>query len=1358
MGEKYIEFSIYNQNNVDSTKILIEFGTGVDQSVKSLLLGAISFLQVCSTCGLSDQCPGHYGKHPIPFPIFKSVFKKQIEFLLKIICPGCSNIRNADINDLLLSIENNNNVITIQHRKTMLKILANNKSYNKQTKSKCSKSFCQLSSSSIQYTKNNNFIYHYNNNNTIVKQVCDLKDLYKYFTQLPQNLLTLLTPINSHAIIDPKNTIYNQYLLIPSNYVRQQNIYNDNVTDSLTSDLNTLSKNIVTGANSKKAQKTFDIIDSNQKANPYTSSGKKLSLAILTNGTHKDSFLRNNINGKRVPGTTRAVIGPGIELKIGEIDIPDSSLEYLTEPIYFNNVTKSFLLKQSQKSDGEKDIILQSYIKHDHTKTNPYTVVNLKDHLKVMAPKNGDIFETKKQSGHYIVYGRQPSLHKTNLQASKIRKLENNNPDKKERTINISTAVTSSFNGDFDGDEMTGKAFYNTTANVEQGLIMNSKKLFKHPITGTAMFGFVQDQIVATNLLLHEKNISKNKAMNILGEYCYFLPEPKKDYYSGRELISYVFPKYFTLKGVFDNGEIIAENILTNMVSSNSYNSIFNGVSQFYGVQLAIKLIDVLKTIIQNYLKNFGLSIKMSDVVPRPELITTTELFVKKHIDQINQNINNLINDLNDEKLYISSYDEISDLKMKNIDKLNKLTQEYMKQMLEKEYNKPDNQFKICNDINYKLTLADTITILCFSGQKTNKNMPKPGINGKTSLYGCQNDISIESSGFVSTPIIKGLTYNQFVTSIKQEALPQIVNVTSGTSQAGYMGKKMIKTASEMIIGYDRFINSNKHIINFNPNFLKISVEDSSRVSIILPSKDLVWYTDIEYIFNNNIKEYIIQKHINKSINVVSELDFYVNIYTEIMVYYYKAKDKKKKYVIDYKKNKKMIYEFCNMIKEKYYFYLNDISYVTYILLLYFDPSGKMFLNNNKNNNKNNINDYLTDELLNIIFNKIIFKLDYSLSPGTMFGYEIANTIQEKFTQQSLSSFHTTTKAGSNVQKGTTEEFKQLIELSKKDKEDIVTCYAYEEEKLELIKNEFEYISLTKICDTIDIVEEIPSEQIVIYRCNVKIPILIQKKIDLYTIYNMFKIFCERSFTIQEYCSFMKQSDDKKFLSVYLHIKFKQTYKNITINYDVLKYHYKASLWDGIHKGKQINTNLFIDSILTTTLNDENEIEEKTLYELKFFVENLHDFKYIKTSDLESIHLPPWLSYSIGGIQYMKINTFKKAIMIINEPHFIHCLKHFFDFRFATNKPSNLKTLYDKTEIIKQANHGSNNIIADAAYENQIDKCHDIYSSLLVSQKPKIGTNYFDFLINPNKFDKLVLNQEYDNTFMGNDEPIVSML
>lgn len=157
------------------------------------------------------------------------------------------------------------------------------------------------------------------------------------------------------------------------------------------------------------------------------------------------------------------------------------------------------------------------------------------------------------------------------------------------------------------------------------------------------------------------------------------------------------------------------------------------------------------------------------------------------------------------------------------------------------------------------------------------------------------------------------------------------------------------------------------------------------------------------------------------------------------------------------------IIDFVDLLLRDYYFLIIDITWVKYILLYYLDPSCHNFQFETP---------IISNELVDFLFNKILDKLFTSLDPGNPIGLEYGNSIQEGFTQQSLSSFHTQSKVGTEITKHGTTEFKTIVELSKKDKPDIVTCVSKYKEKLEIIKNRFEFTCLKDLALKINLIEE----------------------------------------------------------------------------------------------------------------------------------------------------------------------------------------------------------------------------------------------------------------------------------------------
>lgn len=189
---------------------------------------------------------------------------------------------------------------------------------------------------------------------------------------------------------------------------------------------------------------------------------------------------------------------------------------------------------------------------------------------------------------------------------------------------------------------------------------------------------------------------------------------------------------------------------------------------------------------------------------------------------------------------------------------------------------------------------------------------------------------------------------------------------------------------------------NNGEIILLSANILKIFSKDIRKVTIKDPSENMIWYT---YLVNicDSLKPYLLHENNTK---LQSKAIFYINIKLEILSFEeYTTLDQPELY-------DKTI-NFIALLLKDYYFYFIDITWVKYILLYYLDSSCYNF--------KEIKMPILSRELIDYLFNKILDKLSTSLDPGNPIGLEYGNSIQERFTQQNLSSFHTQSKIGTEI-------------------------------------------------------------------------------------------------------------------------------------------------------------------------------------------------------------------------------------------------------------------------------------------------------------------------------------------------------
>jgi DNA-directed RNA polymerase beta' subunit len=81
-------------------------------------------------------------------------------------------------------------------------------------------------------------------------------------------------------------------------------------------------------------------------------------------------------------------------------------------------------------------------------KSGKARLIDLRFNKKNIPLRFGDRVERHLQNGDYVLFNRQPSLHKISMQAFKVRVFE----DPNMTTFRFNPACCGSFNADFDGD------------------------------------------------------------------------------------------------------------------------------------------------------------------------------------------------------------------------------------------------------------------------------------------------------------------------------------------------------------------------------------------------------------------------------------------------------------------------------------------------------------------------------------------------------------------------------------------------------------------------------------------------------------------------------------------------------------------------------------------------------------------------------------------------------------------------------------------------------------------------------------------------------------------------------------------
>jgi DNA-directed RNA polymerase II subunit RPB1 len=154
----------------------------------------------------------------------------------------------------------------------------------------------------------------------------------------------------------------------------------------------------------------------------------------------KEGRIRSNLMGKRVDFSARSVISPDANLKITDLGVPMLIAMNLTIPEIVNKYNYAKLMKivrnGSSVYPGAKSVEFK-----ETGKLNAITEINCNN----ITLSFGDVVNRHLQDDDYVLFNRQPSLHRMSMMAHRVRVMPG-------RTFRLNTDVCSPYNADFDGD------------------------------------------------------------------------------------------------------------------------------------------------------------------------------------------------------------------------------------------------------------------------------------------------------------------------------------------------------------------------------------------------------------------------------------------------------------------------------------------------------------------------------------------------------------------------------------------------------------------------------------------------------------------------------------------------------------------------------------------------------------------------------------------------------------------------------------------------------------------------------------------------------------------------------------------
>ena len=809
-------------------------------------------------------------------------------------------------------------------------------------------------------------------------------------------------------------------------------------------------------------------------ASPVTQRSGRALKSITERHKGKIGRVRGNLMGKRVDFSARSVITPDPELSITELGVPLKIAMNITKPVYVNETNINFLSYLVKKGPDEyPGAKILEKANGDNISLRYVDRENIK--LKV-----GDTVHRHMLNGDYVLFNRQPTLHRMSMMAHIVKVM------KKGDTFRMNVADTKPYNADFDGDEMNMHMPQNDEAEMELKYLAAIRYQIISPASNKSIIGIFQDSLLGSYLFTREKIIfTRKEAMNLLSKTSkldptFFLNDKKT--FSSFEILSSILPpltiqykkdsfksseSYETSNQVVEivNG-IIKRGQLDKDTLGGGGRGLIQRINNDFSAADSQYFIDDLQAIITEYMKTTGFSVGISDLISND----VTNDIINETIYKNKKEVANLIDQLHLgilENKSGRSNEEYFEYQVNNI--LNKASNDAGKIGI--EHLSKDNRFvTIVTSGSKGNTLNISQMISCLGQQNIdNKRIP----------YSFPNRTLPHFKQFDDSPIARGFVENSFISGLSPEELffhamggrIGLIDTAVKTSQTGYIQRRLIKGMEDIYVSYDRTVRNNKNkIVQFSyggTNFDTIHIEN---VKFDLLTDGIC---NIYENYNYDYKKSILKLKFNKSAisrftdqtndlkkRVTEDINEMIEGRNEYIKLISEYTDKNTIYLpISFKqivlnvKNQLNITTGisditpleCYEILDNYYIELDRIYKPCYMFKLayyyYLNPFKIVYTHN-----------FTNDSILFLMEKVILMYKTALVNPGEMVGLISAQSIGEPTTQMTLNTFHYAgVSSKSNVTRGVP-RIEEILTLTDNLKNPSITIYLKKEDETNIDK------------------------------------------------------------------------------------------------------------------------------------------------------------------------------------------------------------------------------------------------------------------------------------------------------------------
>lgn len=534
----------------------------------------------------------------------------------------------------------------------------------------------------------------------------------------------------------------------------------------------------------------------------------------------KEGRLRGNLMGKRVDFSARTVITGDPNLDLDQVGVPYSIARNLTYPERVTPYNITYL--QELVRNGPNEYPGARYVVRDNGER-----IDLRYNKQASTfLQYGWIVERHLKDGDYVLFNRQPSLHKMSMMSHRIKLMPYS-------TFRLNLSVTSPYNADFDGDEMNLHVPQSEETRAELSQIAWVPRQIVSPQSNKPVMGIVQDTLCGTRkITLRDTFMDRDFVQNLLlwvPGWDGVLPPPAiikpKPMWTGKQMLSMVIPKgvnYFRAESkpdplhAEDSGVLIEDGqILYGMIEKKVVGASSGGVIHIIfrerGPEICRDFIGGIQKVVNYWLLHNGFSIGIGDTVPDPstqqyivDIVSearrqTREVTELAHMDGLESEPGMTIRE--------SFENKISNILNTARDDAGKNAQESFKD---------ENNVKQMVVAGSKGSFINIAQMSAVVGQQIVEGKRVPfGFKFRTLPHFTKDDYSPESRGFVENSYLRGLTPQEFYFHA-MGGREGLIDTAVKTAETGYIQRRLVKALEDITVTYDGTVrNSLGDVVQF---------------------------------------------------------------------------------------------------------------------------------------------------------------------------------------------------------------------------------------------------------------------------------------------------------------------------------------------------------------------------------------------------------------------------------------------------------------------------------------------------------------------------------------------------------------